>query len=249
MPAGDPSGSDSTDSDGAAIGRRPLLGALAAVGLAGCPGQSGDGETDSPGDDSEVTEPATDGVGGTTPRTAADGWPDVADPYYGRLAADLEEMGLPAGEFVYAESESATLDAFSVNSSVGETSSVSVGDGDPFSSAVRVTVAEETENPWDVTMKGTVTDRSVAAGDVLLAVVSSAVPNRASRPRRCSSSRRARTTSRRTWSGRRRRSSRPRSGRATTSPSSSTTTPRLGPGGSNCSSDTARRRSTWAGSP
>ncbi|WP_436924428.1 endo-1,4-beta-xylanase [Halosimplex amylolyticum] len=171
MPAGDPSGSDSTDSDGPSVGRRPLLGALAAVGLAGCPGQSGDGETDSPDDESGGTDRATDGADGTTAQTAADGWPDVADPYYGRLAADLGDMDLPAGEFVYADGEAATLDAFAVDSEAADTSSVSVGDGEPFSSAVRVHVTEETENPWDVTMKGTVTDRSVAEGDVLLGVV------------------------------------------------------------------------------
>ncbi|WP_415381917.1 endo-1,4-beta-xylanase [Halosimplex sp. TS25] len=185
MPAGDPAGPDSTDSDGRSLGRRPLLGSLAAFGLAGCPGQSGDGGTDPPDDESgtQETERAPDGDGeGTTAPTARGGWPDVEDPYYRRLAADIEETGLPAGEFVYAEGESAALDAFSVDSSAAETSSVSVGDGEPFSSAVRVTVAEETENPWDATMKGTVTDRSVAAGDVLLGVVSLRGPESSESP-------------------------------------------------------------------
>ncbi|MFB6141472.1 MAG: endo-1,4-beta-xylanase [Halosimplex sp.] len=154
---------------GGPIGRRPLLGALAAAGLAGCPGDSGGGDTDAPngvdGGGSNPTPPAG------TPVSVPSGWPETRDPYYGSLANDLGgEMGLPAGEFVYANYEAGTMASFDVSGDAVETSRIDAGDDRPFSSAVRVTATGETENAWDVTMIGTVTDTAVESGDVLLGV-------------------------------------------------------------------------------
>jgi len=151
-----------------ALGRRSLLGALAAAGLAGCPSDGGNSETDAPaggGGDGAAPTP------GGTPAAVPPGWPETRDPYYGTLASALGgEMGLPAGEFVYANYEAGALAAFGVGAEAAETSEIAVGDDQPFGSAVRVEVAEETENTWDVTMMGTALDTAVESGDVLLAV-------------------------------------------------------------------------------
>ncbi|WP_436910856.1 endo-1,4-beta-xylanase [Halosimplex marinum] len=152
-----------------ALGRRTLLGALAATGLAGCP--SDGGNTDTP--DGEVGDGGGDApeTPSGTPAAVPDGWPETRDPYYGALANTLGgEMGLPAGEFVYANYEAGAMAAFGVGADAAETSEIEVGDDQPFSSAVRVEVSEETENTWDVTMIGTATDTAVESGDVLLGV-------------------------------------------------------------------------------
>jgi len=151
-----------------ALGRRTLLGALAATGLAGCPSDGGDADADG----------ADDGGGGGAPPTPSgtpvavpSGWPETRDPYYGGLANTLGgEMGLPAGEFVYANYEAGTMAAFGVGADAAETSEIEAGDDQPFSSAVRVEVTEETENTWDVTMIGTANGTAVESGDVLLGV-------------------------------------------------------------------------------
>ncbi|ELZ24189.1 glycoside hydrolase family 10 [Halosimplex carlsbadense 2-9-1] len=98
-------------------------------------------------------------------------WPSVEDPYYSALQDDLAAMGLPPGEFVYADDEAGALSTFQVWSDIAQTSSVSVTDDRSFSAARRVEVTEEPDNPWSVTMNGTVNNRSVAEGDVLLGVV------------------------------------------------------------------------------
>jgi len=117
-----------------------------------------------------------DGVGdggsvSTAVDTAGDAWESVDDPYYSGLQDDLAAMGLPPGEFVYANSEAGALSKFQVWSNAAETSSVPVDDDQPFSAARRVRVTEDVENPWDVTMNGPVNSRSVSEGDVLLGVV------------------------------------------------------------------------------
>ncbi|WP_123534393.1 endo-1,4-beta-xylanase [Halosimplex salinum] len=160
------------DGDGVSFGRRSLLGTLAAAGLAGCPGDSGDSNTDAPdgGDGDDGGGPPATPSG--TPVSVPTGWPETRDPYYGGLARTLGgELGLPAGEFVYANYEAGTMAAFSAGAAAAETSEIDVDESQPFSSAVRVTVTEETENVWDVTMIGTATRSEVNSGDVLLGVV------------------------------------------------------------------------------
>jgi len=150
-----------------ALGRRSLLGALAAAGLAGCP-SDGENPATEPPDGGGGDAPATPSG---TPATVPSGWPETRDPYYGALASTLGgEMGLPAGEFVYASDEAGAMAAFGVGAEPAETTEIEVGDGQPFDSAVRVEVTEETENVWDVTMVGTATDTAVESGDALLGV-------------------------------------------------------------------------------
>ncbi|QPV62806.1 endo-1,4-beta-xylanase [Halosimplex litoreum] len=153
-----------------ALGRRSLLGALAAAGLAGCPSGGANPTTEAPdGGGGAGGAPATPSG---TPATVPSGWPETRDPYYGALASTLGgEMGLPGGEFVYANDEAGASAAFGVGVEAAEATEIEVGDAQPFDSAVRVEVAEETENVWDVTMMGTATDTAVESGDVLLGVV------------------------------------------------------------------------------
>jgi len=141
--------STGTDRGTATLRRRHLLSAIAAAGLAGCPGGGSGG-------DSGPSE-----------------WPSVEDDHYGELVSTLSgEMDLPPGEFVYADNEADTLDAYNLNGDVVESEELDVGDDQPFSAATRVEVTEETENSYDVTMRADVADRAVEQGDVLLLVVS-----------------------------------------------------------------------------
>ena len=149
--------------DQSRIPRRSLLGSLAVMGLAGCPGQGSESNSgpDGSGDDSSGAE--TGGDDG--------GWPSTDDPYYSQLVSELSEMGLPGGEFVYGTAEAAAMDAFTLSADVATASAVEVDADQPFSSAVQVDVTESTDDPWSVTMLGTVSDRPVSEGDVLLGVV------------------------------------------------------------------------------
>ena len=159
---------DSDSGVDSAFDRRTLMGALAAAGLAGCPGDGGNSNA-GVGDGGDGGGPPATPSG--TPVAVPDGWPETRDPYYGGLANTLGDgMGLAAGEFVYANYEAGTMAAFDVGADPVETSEVDVGDDQPFSSAVRVEVTEETENAWDVTMIGTANGAAVSEGDVLLAV-------------------------------------------------------------------------------
>ncbi|WP_459194081.1 endo-1,4-beta-xylanase [Halosimplex sp. J119] len=72
MPADDPPRADSTDSDRRSIGRRSLLGSLAAVGLAGCPGRTDQGAQDSPDGGAADTDTSA-GNGGETGSESGDG--------------------------------------------------------------------------------------------------------------------------------------------------------------------------------
>ncbi|WP_436928968.1 hypothetical protein [Halosimplex halobium] len=135
------------------------------------------GRTAPPPDQPTETPTATPTT--TTPAgtdSAGDEWPSVDDPYYSALQDDLAAMDVPPGEFVYADNEADTLDAFQIWTDIAETSSLSVADDRPFSAARRVEVTEEPDNPWDVTMNGQVNNRSVTEGDVLLGVVHLRVP-------------------------------------------------------------------------
>ncbi|WP_459194082.1 hypothetical protein [Halosimplex sp. J119] len=169
-----------TDENGISMGRRSLLGALAAAGLAGCSGGDGDSEdtatqsyqtvdrsTPTPTPTQTPTEEATPTPAPTVPGD----WPQVEDPYYRQLIEEFHEMGLPAGEFLYADNEADTLDAFSVWAEIGETESIPVDSGLPFSAALRFTITEKPDDPWSVTMNGPVEDHAVNKGDVLLGVV------------------------------------------------------------------------------
>ncbi len=128
------------------IGRRPFLGSLATLGIAG--GTFG-------------------GVAG-----AQSGWPDGGDPYYTSLVRDFREInGLTPGQFVYGNTEAAALDAYQVQGSAGESTEIDVGYELPFTTATRVITSQGVENPWGVTMRGIVEDRDVSDGDVLLGVV------------------------------------------------------------------------------
>jgi len=158
------------ENDDPSIARRSLLGTLAAAGVAGCQSFGGGGSTPTATETAEPTPTPTPHPDGT-PAGVPPGWPTVRDPYYGRLASTLGGQGLPAGEFCFGDSEAAAMAAFSVQSGIATAEPLSVGDDQPFSSAVRVTVEESTDNPWNVTLKGTVSDRPVSEGDVLLGVL------------------------------------------------------------------------------
>lgn len=143
---------DSSDSDGdeRGVGRRPFLRSLGAAGASAA-----------------GALPASAGASAAT----QDGeWPDVDDPYYAELVDEFEAMGLPPGEFVYADDEAGTAAAYETLGDVAETSALEVGDAVPFREAVRIEVTEAPTNPWDVTHKGVVEDRPVEEGDVLLGV-------------------------------------------------------------------------------
>jgi len=155
---GDERSADGSDgNDRLSVGRRHLLGVLATTAVAGCGNST---NTDTP-----------DGGDGSSQSTPAD-WPSVGDSYYSGLVSTLSgEMGLPPAAFVYAENEADTLDTYGVNGAAAESSELDVGDGQPFSNAVRVNVTESTTNSYDVTMRADVGDRAVSQGDTLLWVV------------------------------------------------------------------------------
>jgi len=140
------------ESDGSfpRLGRRPFLGSIGALGAAGL-----------------ATGPGS--------AAAQDGsWPDPDDPYYSTLVEDLSEMDLPAGEFVYADDEAGTFDAYSATGTddYAETEELDVsGDDVPFSEAIRFDVNDQWENSYDVNFRADVEDRPVEEGEVLLAVV------------------------------------------------------------------------------
>ena len=107
----------------------------------------------------------------TPKQVSGHGWPDVDDPYYSTLQDELAGVGLPPGAFVYARNEADTIDKFEIWSEAAEESQVDVADDQPFSSARRVDVTENTENPWDVTMLGRANTQAVENGHVLLGIV------------------------------------------------------------------------------
>ncbi len=126
--------------------RRPFL---SAVGILGC--------------STTVTK-------ATTGAPSAGSWDPVDDPYYASLVDEFQGLGLPPGEFVYADTEAETLAAYG-HHGAGAIEPLGIGDDLPFSQAIRITVPTTVRNPWDALLKGTVRHRSVAAGDVLLGIV------------------------------------------------------------------------------
>ncbi|WP_222915754.1 endo-1,4-beta-xylanase [Natrinema sp. SYSU A 869] len=100
---------------------------------------------------------------------AAQSWSDIDDPYYATLADDLAARGLPQGEFCYGDSEAETMDAYDVIGDV-EATAIEAPDDLPFNEAMRLEVSDDVSDPWDAILNATVEDRGVEAGDVLLGV-------------------------------------------------------------------------------
>ncbi|WP_123534395.1 endo-1,4-beta-xylanase [Halosimplex salinum] len=102
-----------------------------------------------------------------------DAWPEVEDAYYSSLIDELDGMDLGPGEFVYADNPADTLSTYTLGGTTeaAERSSLDVSDADvPFDEAARLDVTEEVENNYSVNFLGTVADRAVQSGDVLLGV-------------------------------------------------------------------------------
>ncbi len=135
------------------LGRRPFLGALGALGATGTMGTA-----------------AGRSAGDSILADHVDEWASPDDPYYASLVDEFQGMGLPPGEFVYAENAADTLAAYEVAGSAATVSSIDPGDDVPFEEAQRVEISGDVTNPWDVTMIGEVPDRAVETGDVLLGV-------------------------------------------------------------------------------
>ncbi|SEQ73577.1 endo-1,4-beta-xylanase [Natrinema salaciae] len=133
--------SESVDAPGRTIGRRPVLGSLAALG-----------------------------AGHAVASATAQSWSGVDDPYYATLADELAAHGLPQGEFCYGSGEAEAMAAYDVIGDV-EAAEIQAPADLPFNEAMRLEVGADVSNPWDAILNGTVEDRGVAAGDVLLGVV------------------------------------------------------------------------------
>ncbi|WP_436910855.1 endo-1,4-beta-xylanase [Halosimplex marinum] len=115
---------------------------------------------------------------GTLAPDQYDEWEDVSDPYYSTLVSDLKELNLgAAGRFVYATNEADTFSTYELmrpgEDSPGSAtrSSLDVSGADvPFSEATRIDITETPNNAYEFSFKGTVGDRSIGSGDVLLGV-------------------------------------------------------------------------------
>ncbi|MCU4744675.1 endo-1,4-beta-xylanase [Natronoglomus mannanivorans] len=135
------------------IRRRPLLGAIGGLGIAGglpgCVGAQDEG---------------------------TDGWPEPDDAYYAGLVDELAGMGLPPAEFVHGETESSTREQYWAGTEeFGTAESLDVsGDDVPFSEATRFDVTEEPNENWDVQLRTAdwASDpyRSIEEGQVMLGV-------------------------------------------------------------------------------
>ena len=101
-------------------------------------------------------------------------WPAPSDPYYGWLAEELGNDGLPPGEFVYANNEADVFSSHYTENAAGTTQTLDVSDETvPFSQAIRFSVTSEPSNDYSAQIRTGLnsTDyRSVAGGDVLLGV-------------------------------------------------------------------------------
>jgi len=100
-----------------------------------------------------------------------------------------EEEGLPEGRFVYGTSETAALDAFSLQGgSAGSETRFDVDADVPITAADRVEIDENPENAYSYTYKANITggasdgeggtDGTIESGDVLLAVAYLRSPNK-----------------------------------------------------------------------
>ncbi|WP_436930832.1 endo-1,4-beta-xylanase [Halosimplex halobium] len=95
------------------------------------------------------------------------------DDYHETLREDLTDgQGLPEGEFVYATTEEAALEAFSLQGGEnGTESEIDVtAEGVPITVADRVEITEAPANAYSYTYKANIEDRSFGEGDLLLAV-------------------------------------------------------------------------------
>ncbi|NGM69813.1 glycoside hydrolase family 10 [Natronolimnobius sp. AArcel1] len=133
------------------IRRRPFLGTVGAFGLAaGLAGRVG-------ADDAE--------------------WPSPDDSYYGELVDELSQLDIAPGEFVYADNEADTHEAYDLageHEDLADRESLDVSDDDvPFAEATRIEVGELEDgsvDPWGVNFQATVDDRGVSVDDTLLGV-------------------------------------------------------------------------------
>ncbi|ESP87112.1 endo-1,4-beta-xylanase [Candidatus Halobonum tyrrellensis] len=97
------------------------------------------------------------------------------DAYHQTLRADLtsadrQQRQLPPGACVYAATERAALDAFSVVGGGRETRVAVDTDAVPITVGERVTVPEGSDDPADHAYRGEISDHSFGEGDLLLAV-------------------------------------------------------------------------------
>ncbi|GAB7018298.1 hypothetical protein JCM18750_11590 [Halostagnicola bangensis] len=106
-----------------------------------------------------------------------DSWPDPDDEYYAGLVDELSALEIAPGQFVYAENEADTFEAYELtgdDEDLGERASLDVSEDDvPFAEATRIEVGELEDgslDPWGVNFQATVGDRSVSVGDTLLGV-------------------------------------------------------------------------------
>ncbi|MFB6141473.1 MAG: endo-1,4-beta-xylanase [Halosimplex sp.] len=120
MSSDDTPGSGADEADGLAVGRRSLLGTLAAVGLAGCPGRGGkstptggrgdggDGEGDDGSDAESATNAATDRSGADAETDPAAGGEDGTDAASASVAL-VRDDEVPAVEERIAEHRTSEL--------------------------------------------------------------------------------------------------------------------------------------------
>jgi len=94
------------------------------------------------------------------------------DDYHQTLRDDLTSgEGLAEGEFVYGTSEQAVVDAFTLQGGdAGTETEFDVSADVPITLGDRVEIGEDPENNYTYTYSADITDRTVEAGDVLLAV-------------------------------------------------------------------------------
>lgn len=94
------------------------------------------------------------------------------DDYHRTLRDDLTtDEGLPEGEFVYATTEQAAVDAFTLEGGdQGTETEFDVAADVPITLGDRVEIDENPDDAFAYTYKSNITDRTVDAGDVLLAV-------------------------------------------------------------------------------
>lgn len=145
------------DSFSTASGRRSVLKALGLLGAAAAAGPA-----------------AADTGSSATPQMDDSG---AGDAYHQSLRATLtagsrQQKQLPAGEYVYATTEAAALDAFEFHGAgSGSEQRIEVtNEAVPVTVADRLDIVESPTNPYDYTYKGTIPDREFSAGDLLLGV-------------------------------------------------------------------------------
>ncbi|MFC5973647.1 endo-1,4-beta-xylanase [Halomarina salina] len=116
------------------------------------------------------------GAAGTSAVATAQSSSDDAsgDAYHRTLRSDLTGRGgnktLPPGQYVYGETEAATMDAFSVVGDATATTTAVEDDAVPITTATRIEVEDAHGRPGAVSYRGPVEDHSFSAGDVLLGV-------------------------------------------------------------------------------